>query len=641
MNKKKKILLVLIGIFLVISILIGVSYAYYIFSVSQSGSNVVRTDCFEITYTDGNAINLSNTIPLSDKEARELDPYTFTIKNICNSTMLYSVNIETLEGTTMDLDAVAVKLDGNMNEVLSYFEDNDVLVNGNAVSSKIIGNSYLNPGEEVTHKLWMYIDEYSTIEQSMNKVFSSKVVINASMGKPTKIIAGMDFNATIKRLAGIVPSERDYSNLESDREYYSEYCNSIDVNSIDYFECEDNLYRNSFDSSVYFMKRNTNIYNILFSDTMPASNVDYEIVSTDDSKSKIYAWFTDNTIYLYCDDNIIYSTDMSYMFSDLNSLRNVDLHYFNTSKTTNMSHMFYNSFLDDGIDLESLNTSNVTDMSSMFTYYSGPGLSVGHFDTSNVRRFDLMFSDARNVKQLDVGGFDTSKATNMADMFYDMYELESLDVSNFDTSNVLNMSGMFTAIHHVPFLDLSHFDTSKVIDMSSMFYGAQSISTLDLSNFNTSNVTDMKAMFTGMRSLNSIDLSSFDTSNVTNMSGMFSETNIALLDLSNFSTHNVVATQYMFNSCSNLNKIYVGDDWDMSNIDESSNMYYTGSKGMMNAINIVGGAGTTYNSSHTDKEYARVDCWTERPGYLTYKGPIGSNAAYCASIGYDYNPNVQ
>ena len=99
MSKKTKLLLCVIGIFLVTSILIGISYAYYIFNVSQSGSNVVRTDCFEITYTDGNAINLSNTIPLSDKEARELDPYTFTINNVCNHAIDYDINIETLEGS--------------------------------------------------------------------------------------------------------------------------------------------------------------------------------------------------------------------------------------------------------------------------------------------------------------------------------------------------------------------------------------------------------------------------------------------------------------------------------------------------------------------------------------------------------------
>ena len=35
--------------------------------------------------------------------------------------------------------------------------------------------------------------------------------------------------------------------------------------------------------------------------------------------------------------------------------------------------------------------------------------------------------------------------------------------------------------------------------------------------------------------------------------------------------------------------------------------------------NLVGGAGTTYNSSFVDKTYARIDGGTSSPGYFTLK----------------------
>lgn len=38
---------------------------------------------------------------------------------------------------------------------------------------------------------------------------------------------------------------------------------------------------------------------------------------------------------------------------------------------------------------------------------------------------------------------------------------------------------------------------------------------------------------------------------------------------------------------------------------------------------LIGGAGTKYDSSHTDKAYAHVDGGTGNPGYLTYKGEGG------------------
>ena len=115
-------------------------------------------------------------------------------------------------------------------------------------------------------------------------------------------------------------------------------------------------------------------------------------------------------------------------------------------------------------------------------------------------------------------------------------------------------------------------------------------------------------MFNGMSGLTSLDVSSFDTSNVTNMSNVFQ-------------------------NCSSLTTIYVGNNWSVNNVSESFNMFRY-------CLNLVGGAGTTYNSSHTNKEYARVDCLGEHSGYLTYKGSIGDNVTYCSSIGYDYSPNV-
>ncbi len=43
------------------------------------------TDCFEIEFMEGNAINLSKTYPVSDSEGMKNTLYTFMIKNICDS----------------------------------------------------------------------------------------------------------------------------------------------------------------------------------------------------------------------------------------------------------------------------------------------------------------------------------------------------------------------------------------------------------------------------------------------------------------------------------------------------------------------------------------------------------------------------
>ena len=195
---------------------------------------------------------------------------------------------------------------------------------------------------------------------------------------------------------------------------------------------------------------------------------------------------------------------------------------------------------------------------------------------------------------------------SMSFMFYES-EATTLDLSSFDTSNVTNMSYMFSDSQATT-LDVSNFNTSNVTDMSSMFEATQAV-TLDVSNFNTSNVTNMGAMFYGSQAP-TLDVSNFNTSNVTNMSSMFSDSQATTLDVSNFNISNVTDMSYMFSYAANLKTIYASNKFNTNNVTSSTDMF-TGS------TNLVGGAGTKYNSSHVDKTYARIDGGTSSPGYFT------------------------
>ncbi|MGN1028815.1 MAG: BspA family leucine-rich repeat surface protein, partial [Bacilli bacterium] len=159
--------------------------------------------------------------------------------------------------------------------------------------------------------------------------------------------------------------------------------------------------------------------------------------------------------------------------------------------------------------------------------------------------------------------------------------------------------------------NLSSFDTSKVTSMNSMFYSSAA-TTIDLSRFDTSNVTDMSYMFSWTKFKN-IDLSSFNTSKVTDMGFMFHNSAATTIDLSSFNTSNVITMNYMFCSCSNLKTIYASDKFNTNSVTSSTTMFF------YNSTNLVGGAGTTYNSSYVDKTYARIDGGTSSPGYFTLK----------------------
>ena len=255
--------------------------------------------------------------------------------------------------------------------------------------------------------------------------------------------------------------------------------------------------------------------------------------------------------------------------------------YINNKPVASMPYMFYDSKAAS-IDLSSFNTSNVTDMSWMFAGSSATTIDLSSFDTSNV--------------------------TNMSYMFY-RSAATTLDLSSFDTSNVTNMSGMFESSAATT-LDLSNFDTSNVTNMSYMFYGSAA-KTLDLSSFDTSNVTNMGSMFY-KSAATTLDLSSFDTSKVTNMGWMFYNSAATALDLSNFDTSKVTNMSSMFYNSTNLKTIYTSDMFNTNAVTSSTDMFY-------NTTNLVGGSGTTYNSSYIDKTYARIDGGTSSPGYFTLK----------------------
>ena len=217
----------------------------------------------------------------------------------------------------------------------------------------------------------------------------------------------------------------------------------------------------------------------------------------------------------------------------------------------------------------------------------------------------LMFRNSK-AKNLDLSNFDTGNVTNMGGMFAES-QATTLDLSGFDTSMVTNMSNMFQ-FSQATTLDISHFNTSKVTDMSDMFFMSQA-TTLDLSSFNTSKVTDMRYMFYGSK-VTTLDLSSFDTSKVTDMSGMFYESQATTLDLSSFNTSKVTNMRNMFYHSNILKTIYTSDKFNTNLVTSSDNMFY-------DSTNLVGGSGTTYNSSYTDKTYARIDGGTSNPGYFT------------------------
>ena len=191
MNKKYILILCILGGLLGVSLLVGVSYAYYMVSVSQTNKNIVRSSCLNLEITnEENVIRLEKQIPIMNEEGKNLTPYTFTINNTCNSMMAYSLNLEELEGSTLASKYIMTMVNdkayvnmASLSSVDNYY--------ANSVESRVLATGSLGPNASINYSLRLWMDEATPMTtDAMNKSFRSKVVVVAT---PTKIV---DFDYT-------------------------------------------------------------------------------------------------------------------------------------------------------------------------------------------------------------------------------------------------------------------------------------------------------------------------------------------------------------------------------------------------------------------------------------------------------------
>ena len=138
MSKNKKTILIILSIFIVLGLFLGVYYAYYIKSINQEESNIVKTKCLNFSLTnEKNDINLDEQYPIPDSEGKKLTPYQFTITNICEQFISYNVNLEALEGTTMDSNSIKVMVNNEAPANLATLDTTQTSIN-NSVESRTL-----------------------------------------------------------------------------------------------------------------------------------------------------------------------------------------------------------------------------------------------------------------------------------------------------------------------------------------------------------------------------------------------------------------------------------------------------------------------------------------------------------------------
>ena len=507
---KKKNVIILVLPFILVVLLISVSFAFFR-SVTKIDKELV-IGSLEIDYAEKNEINTSLKPIKEDEVLDKAYKLEFSISNINDVDIMSKIKLH------------INNISDNIKNDLKYklYENDFELVDGDFTSSKtgedllLRDELYYEVGKTKNYVLYIYIEENNS---NQNYVVDNNIDMKV-------IVEGKKITKTdmITAYSGYVNGDKRYF-------WIDEYRTNIkQIDFVDYINLDNainlsngtgaNYWDMSADgdeSVIAWLESNEEGTYHLYIGT----NKDYIFVKG------CYTYFYDlknveiiNFGKVFRTDNV---TNMSGMFWNCNNLKKMDLKYFDTSNVKDMGHIFRECRNLEYIDLTSFNTSNVTSMYCMFYYcISLKEVDLSKFDTSKVTDMGYMFINCKLIS-LDVSNFDTSKVTRMEGMFHFLsLENNYLDVSNFDTSNVTNMRRMFYSIN-IKYLDLSNFNTSKVTDMSEMFMYAR-LQYLNLNSFNTSNVTNMSEMFRGCNELKILDLSSFDVSSVIDKTDMFRDT---------------------------------------------------------------------------------------------------------------------
>ena len=184
-NKKKRLKLYY-GLLITVLCIIGVSFAWFRLYLSQTENNTIASrTCFNTTLTeDTSKISLTDAFPIIDEDGLKQTPFTFTIKNNCNSYVKLYITIDSTyrestntsylkdnymkvnispKGTTTGKSVILA------NQTLTDLENNK--------KGYIIVSTGLKANEEKSYDLRIWMDSAVTTEQGLNKNWSGKIVV--------------------------------------------------------------------------------------------------------------------------------------------------------------------------------------------------------------------------------------------------------------------------------------------------------------------------------------------------------------------------------------------------------------------------------------------------------------------------------
>ncbi len=187
MEKKEKTIItyIILGILVVGVIALGVTYAFWLLTREQEGTNIVKTTCLNVTIeNEQDNILLERAQPISDEAGLKLKPFKFKVKNNCDDYAEYTINLEMLEETNLKSEFVKIALnekgDKGVPTNLKEYEEYKNLKIAGTKEGRTLKTSKLKPSEEKEYELRIWMDKDVTIEDdTMNKTYKSKIIVES------------------------------------------------------------------------------------------------------------------------------------------------------------------------------------------------------------------------------------------------------------------------------------------------------------------------------------------------------------------------------------------------------------------------------------------------------------------------------
>ena len=186
-EKEKKKRTILYGLLVTVLVLIGVTYAYYRITKTQTNSNVIGTrTCLDTTLTEETSeIVLSDAFPISDEDGLKHSPFTFTLTNNCDSYVKVTIALVSeyrtststsyLKDNYVKSNLSTKGTNDGSSVILSTLSLGEVDTNTEGYVLKTTG---LKNKEAKSFDLRLWLDSETTNEQGLNKTWKGKIVVS-------------------------------------------------------------------------------------------------------------------------------------------------------------------------------------------------------------------------------------------------------------------------------------------------------------------------------------------------------------------------------------------------------------------------------------------------------------------------------